>query len=225
MHLIVRRFLSSLALVAWLGGPGVVHADVAGPARVIDGDTLAIGDERIRLRGIDAPERWQVCDSRGTPYPCGTLAAAWLVQATDGRTVRCEGDERDRYGRLLAVCYVGPVNLNAALVDAGWALAYRRYSKAFVTHEEGAREARRGLWSGRFEAPWAWRQQQQPSGLAEAGGDDCPVKGNVNRAGERIYHVPGNRHYARLRLDPHEGDRCFEDETAAAAAGFRPARR
>lgn len=210
-------------MVVLAAAPVALRADVVGPARVIDGDTLELAGRRVRLSGIDAPERHQSCQIVGTTYPCGSLASAWLARRTHGEAVRCAGKARDRYGRLLAVCFVGRNNLNEALVRAGWALAFRRYSDAFIASETIAKEAGRGLWAGSFVPPWQWRRGRRLAAPTIDPG--CPVKGNVSAGGRRIYHLPGGRYYAELRLRAGEGDRCFRSEAAAAAAGFRASRR
>jgi endonuclease YncB( thermonuclease family) len=113
-------------LLAALARPS--SADVAGPASVIDGDTLVVAGERIRLEGIDAPELRQDCTAYGQQWACGRTSPEWLKEYLHGRQVECVGHARDRYRRLLAVCYVGGEDLNERLVREGWALNFRRYS-------------------------------------------------------------------------------------------------
>ncbi|MGE3306298.1 MAG: thermonuclease family protein [Rhizobiaceae bacterium] len=125
----------------------------AGVATINDGDSITIAGERIRLRGIDAPELDQTCQKDGADYACGRQSLDALRALTDGRNVECIGWERDRYRRLLAVCGVGGKELNAAQVEAGWAVAYGQYEA-----EEGrARDAKVGLWGGSFDPPRDWR--------------------------------------------------------------------
>lgn len=126
----------------------------AGPAYVIDGDSLRIGQERIRLFGVDAPEMGQRCG----PAACGVQARAWLVAYIDGRPVRCVGMERDRYRRLIARCSVAGADLGRQLVTAGQAVAYRQYSRDYVGAEAAARRARRGIWALGFRMPQEWRR-------------------------------------------------------------------
>lgn len=136
-------------------------ADIVGEARVIDGDTLEISGERIRLHGIDAPESRQTCDVAGVAWPCGESATLALKDETDGRPVTCKGTKRDRYGRIIAVCFAGGHDLNAMMVREGWALAYRRYAKDYVDDESKARDALKGMWRADFVEPWKWRRNKR----------------------------------------------------------------
>jgi endonuclease YncB( thermonuclease family) len=164
-----RRVFDILLATAILGALLVVVArfdrvaerSISGQARIADGDSLSLDGERIRLRGIDAPELAQRCEKAGSDYACGTKAREALVALVSGRPVTCIGWERDRYDRLLAACSAGGVELNRQLVLSGWAVAYGD----FAAEEASAREAGRGLWSGTFERPQGWRKQH--GGMAE----------------------------------------------------------
>ena len=135
-------------------------ADITGPARVIDGDTIVIAGERIRLHGIDAPELKQKCKTRKLKdQQCGVLAKQALEKLIRGQDVTCKGDKRDRYKRLLAVCYVGPFSVNEQMVVDGWALAYRKYSNDYVRAETFAKSRREGMWRTEFDLPWEWRRK------------------------------------------------------------------
>ena len=233
-----------LLAVAWACP---VRADVSGRARVIDGDSLKIGGTRVRLFGIDAPERGQSCQTGGELWICGGLARVRLEERISGRKVVCEEKDRDRYGRIVAVCRAGGEDLNAWMVSEGWALAYRRYSEAYVDVEAGAKAARLGVWRGEFVAPWDWRRGKRLEGAVRSKGRDaarspgrvtsggtihakgiggCRIKGNVSyNRGTRIYHMPGDRDYSRTRIDPSRGERWFCTEAEARAAGWRRAGR
>lgn len=126
----------------------------AGAAIVNDGDTLTLGAERVRLRGIDAPEYNQICMRDGAGYPCGRRSREALSRLISGKPVTCEGWERDRYGRLLVQCSVGEVDLNREQVAAGWAIAYGSY----LDEEQAARVQKLGLWAGEFDRPREWRE-------------------------------------------------------------------
>ena len=133
---------------------------VAGLARVIDGDSLDIDGTRIRMLGIDAPEERQTCRRDRSDWDCGEASTDALVGAVDRREVRCEQRDTDRYGRVVAECWTGNRNLNAWMVAEGWAVAYRQYGGAlYDTEEQAAKNARRGIWSSRFEMPWDWRKR------------------------------------------------------------------
>ncbi len=209
------------------------HAEVSGQARVVDGDSLEIGGARIRLFGIDAPERGQSCQEGGELWICGGLARLRLEERISQRRVVCVEKDRDRYGRIVAVCRAGGKDLNAWMVSEGWALAYRRYSEAYVDEEAGAKAARVGVWRGDFVPPWDWRRGKrlppiaaQDTRRSAANRGNCHIKGNVsyNRS-MRIYHMPGDRDYSRTRIDPSRGERWFCSEAEARAAGWRRADR
>jgi endonuclease YncB( thermonuclease family) len=216
-----------LALVAAVvAAPQAGRADVVGQATVIDGDTLEIRGQRIRLHGIDAPESGQRCELDGEAYLCGQSAAFALADRIGRRTVTCAPRDVDRYGRIVAVCSAGGEDLNAFMVRRGWALAYRKYSTAYVDEEVAARAEGLGLWRGDFVPPWDWRRGARlirPAANDNAPGD-CRIKGNTNRDGERLYHVPGGRWYDRTKIDESDGERWFCSEAEARAAGWRRAR-
>lgn len=129
------------------------------------------------------------------------------------------------------------------MVREGFALAFVKYSTAYVDDEAEARKAQRGLWSGAFIAPWDWRHRDkdttilgplsvpinaqklllEPASAAGAPSLDCLIKGNVNRKGERIYHLPGGLDYVKVNMAV-PGKRWFCTEAEAEAAGWRPAK-
>ena len=153
----MKRYLYALLLLSVTPGISLAQ-DISGKARVVDGDTLYIGSTKIRLHGIDAPEMKQTCrTSKGKEQLCGLLSKQALQRLVKGQNVTCKGSKRDRYKRLIAVCYVGPFNLNEQMVTDGWALAYRKYSKDYVRAETFAKARREGLWRGEFVKPWEWR--------------------------------------------------------------------
>ena len=135
---------------------------IQGTASVIDGDTIEIRGERIRLDAIDAPESSQLClDAAGKRYRCGQKSAFALADMIGRSVVSCEPKGRDRYKRVIAVCFKGETNLNAWMVLQGWAVAFRKYGIDYIREEDEARLARRGIWAGSFDMPWDWRARNR----------------------------------------------------------------
>ena len=153
-YIVVAIFLALTILLVW---PAL--SDATGEPHAIDGDKIAIGNERIRLHGIDAPEADQTCTVDGEEWACGQMSKFALDYEMAEQQTTCKGDKRDSHGRLIAVCYVGPHDLNAIMVRKGWALAFRLYSMDYVDEENEARKAGRGIWRGEFIPPWEWRKR------------------------------------------------------------------
>ena len=200
-------------------------ADTSGSATVVDGDTLTIGETRIRLHGIDAPEGQQSCARDGVDWLCGQEAAAKLRELVAGEVVNCVETDQDRYGRTVAICQAGETELGAAMVLSGLALAYREYGQEYVRHEAAAKDAGRGLWAGEFVPPWDWRSgERAPSVTSERVSDDCRIKGNINRRGDQIYHAPGMPSYEQTVITETRGERWFCSAAEAESAGWRAPR-
>jgi endonuclease YncB( thermonuclease family) len=128
----------------------------------IDGDSFKAGKTEVRLHGLDAPEYRQSCtDDGGGQKPCGKLARDALTKLLRGRSVSCKVLEQDRYGRQVSVCRDGDLEINREMVRLGWAIAYRKHSLAFVSAENEARKAKRGIWQWRFEVPEDYRKRMR----------------------------------------------------------------
>jgi endonuclease YncB( thermonuclease family) len=214
---LTRTFLAALLLSI----PQLAHAaDITGKPRIIDGDTIEVAGERIRLHGIDAPESKQTCEWPGKTIPCGRLATLALMDLTAGSVVTCKTHEKDRYGRWVAICYdPDGFDLGRNMVHTGWALAYRRYSTDYVGTEDKARDAKRGMWKGEFVPPWDWRRGKRLASSTTP--NDCRIKGNISRRSERIYHVPEGQYYDKTIIDTTKGERWFCSEDDARNAGWR----
>lgn len=196
-------------------------ASAADQLRIIDGDTLVLLGETIRLEGIDAPELAQTCPrSHSGTYRCGQKAKSHLDLLARHGTVSCIGTERDAFDRRLATCFSGDINLNKAMVADGHAYAFRRYSQNYIGEEASAKLAKRGVWQATSMPPWEFRQKkwQVAKQTAPAG---CPIKGNISKRG-RIYHTPWSPYYARTRINEASGERWFCSEIEAVAAGWLP---
>jgi endonuclease YncB( thermonuclease family) len=221
-------------------------AEFRGVPRIVDGDTLVVEGFKIRLNGIDAPETDQLClDQDGKHWACGITARDRLIAKVDGREVKCASSGNDQYGRVLAGCSVAGEDIQKWLVREGLALSFVNYSHLYDPDEAAAKKEKTGMWAGAFIAPWDWRHRNKlteikgayavPVGsqaellgsvsAAAAPDPNCSIKGNVNREGERIYHEPGMRGYARTRMDKGNGERWFCSELEAEAAGWRKAMR
>jgi endonuclease YncB( thermonuclease family) len=203
--------------------PGADTALLGGRATVIDGDTLDLGGERIRLEGIDAPEADQTCGGGwfGT-WRCGAQATAHLRWLVGGRHVECTSAGRDKYGRMLGWCSINGRDLNAEMVRSGFAWAFVKYSKRYETIEAAARKSKAGIWKGEAEPAWVFRERRWAAARPDAP-QGCAIKGNVTSNGH-IYHMPWSPWYAKVRVEPAKGERWFCSETEAAKAGFRPAK-
>ena len=133
--------------------------DIIGFSTVIDADTIRIDKFKIRLEGIDAPELKQVCMNNNQTYFCGKVSKIKLQEKIGKKKVSCILTSKDKYSRYLGVCYVERINLNKWLVRNGYAIAYKRYSKAYVKDEKFAKDNRLGIWSGHFIQPEKWRKK------------------------------------------------------------------
>jgi len=221
-------------------------ADVTGVARVRDGDQIVIGNTRIRLGGIDAPSVDQLClNTQGERWTCGVAARDELAKYTEGKSWTCHSERTDRRGRMVARCKVDGEDIQKWIVRNGWALSYVRFSHEYDSDESAARETKAGMWQGAFIAPWDWRVRNKKTTilgsiklpenahavlLASASGPvapspDCTIKGNVNGAGECIYHRPTSRWYAQIKMKISKGTRWFCSVEEAEAAGCRETRR
>ncbi len=140
-----------------------------GLGRVIDGDTLDVGTVRVRLHGIDAFERNQMCDRIQGPWACGAAATDALKAGAEGRRLVCRVLDTDRYGRKISRCERDGVDVARTLVADGLALAYRRYSQDYVAEEAAAQTGAVGAWAGSFDRPEQWRgRSRRPTSDAQA---------------------------------------------------------
>tara|TARA_Y100000590_G_scaffold85716_1_gene95956 strand:+ start:712 stop:1227 length:516 start_codon:yes stop_codon:yes gene_type:complete len=141
---------------------------ILGKAKVIDGDTIKIDKKKIRLFGIDAPEKEQICKkvylsffifSFRKDYKCGEKSTLALKKKLKDKKVKCILEKnKDKYKRNIGTCFVKNQDINKWLVRNGYALAYKRYSKKYVLEEQYAKENKLGIWKGTFIEPEKWRR-------------------------------------------------------------------
>ena len=141
------------------------HKHITGKANVTDGDTIRIGKIRIRLFGIDAPETNQLCSKKNDTYKCGSISTKILKEYVRRKTVNCYYVEKDRYGRILGTCFLAyddsKLSLNRYMVNTGYAVAYKKYSKKYLDSEKLAKDNHLGMWQGNFERPEKWRRKNK----------------------------------------------------------------
>ena len=142
--------------------------EITGFAKIIDGDTIKISNKKIRLHGIDAPEKKQTCKkpyltisvfSFTKSYLCGQVSTNKLTKKINNQIIKCKIKDVDRYNRLIGECYKRNQNLNSWLVSNGYAVAYRKYSKKYISDEMNAKNNKLGIWQGNFEMPWIFRRK------------------------------------------------------------------
>ena len=146
--------------VGWMGLLALLLAGQARADAVIDGNTLEIQGERVRLYGIDAFELAQTClDARGEPWRCGVEAKVALAELVQGHPVACTVMVEDAGGGYVARCRGrDDIDLGGYMVSAGLALAERRVADDYADEEAAAKSAGKGVWPGIFVPPWEWRQ-------------------------------------------------------------------
>ena len=141
---------------------------ISGFAKVVDGDTIKINSKKIRLYGIDAPEKKQKCKktyltisfmSFTKDYMCGEVSTQKLIKKINKQKLNCNILDVDRYKRLIGECFKRNINLNSWMVSNGYAVAYRKYSKKYVSDEINAKNNKLGIWQGKFEMPWDYRSK------------------------------------------------------------------
>ena len=162
--------ISLILIISFLFTQTLRGTEIYGVPKIIDGDTVHINNKKIRLEGIDAPEIKQQCKKPfikisaiigfqfSKNYSCGVVAKNKLIYKIEGSEIKCISLSKDRYKRYLATCYKDRINLNKWMVRNGHAVAYKRYSKAYVRDEEYAKENKLGMWEGSFVIPEKWRK-------------------------------------------------------------------
>lgn len=163
----MRAYILFLSVAALLPLADEAKAQIIyGHPSVTDGDTLDFGGSRVRLFGIDAPERSQTCQRVAGPWECGADATEMLAGLIAGQQVNCEQRDTDRYGRPVAICSAGGIDLSEAMARAGYAIALEQFGTDYFPAAEQARNARLGIWEGTFQTPAEYRASD-PAALAD----------------------------------------------------------
>jgi endonuclease YncB( thermonuclease family) len=157
----VVRFRAAITLIGALCAGAAFAGESSGRVRVIDGDSIRMGRDEIRLQGVDAVEGDQTCRrANGEDWPCGAQARRALARLVAKQTVTCVHHGKDKYGRILGTCSLASGSINDWLVRQGWAVAYTRYSPEYVDAQAEAKAAKRNIWSGTFTKPERYRHQK-----------------------------------------------------------------
>lgn len=151
----VGLWLATLSAAA----PG--HADVAGDAVALSGDTLEVGGQRIKLDGIIAPVEGQICRQNGRPYDCHRIATTALMDLTAGMRIRCVPLHTRFDHVLVATCFAAGYDLSEGMAYTGWALGDPKSGGRYRRFEAQARRHKHGLWRGDFVPPWQWKKSQR----------------------------------------------------------------
>ena len=201
----------------------------ASELRIIDADTIVLNGAKVRLNGIDAPEMRQNCEDINLKmYACGVSSKRALqnfIQTRPDEMVQCQYIGKDAYGRMIGDCSIGKININMWLVENGWALAYRKYSKKYVENENSAKNNLVGIWSGKFVEPWKWRRGERLPSETIQSKNGCLIKGNISSSGDRIYHVQEGQYYNETKISIEKGERWFCSEVEAEENGWRKSKR
>lgn len=188
--------------------------------QIVDGDTLKLDGTTYRINRIDAPEYGQKCRESGKgTWPCGKESVAKLEALVASGGLSCKPLEDDQFGRKVADCFAGDVNLGQAMVRAGYAWAFVRYSDKYVVEEQLARSEKIGIWQRESEPAWEYRAKRWEVAEQKAP-EGCPIKGNISKHG-RIYHAPWSPWYSLTKVSVNKGERWFCSEGEAIDAGWR----
>ena len=165
-----KKIFHSLVIFFSLLANFVNAETISGIAKIIDADTIKINNNKIRLFGIDAPERDQLCKKKYLSiiifrfyknYKCGEESTLFLKKYLNDKLIKCNIQGKDQYKRYIAICYKNNKDISSWLVKKGYAVSYRKYSKKYLNEEVYAKENKLGIWRGKFEMPWDWRKKNK----------------------------------------------------------------
>ncbi|MEQ8823873.1 MAG: thermonuclease family protein [Filomicrobium sp.] len=223
--------LGWLYLPSWLQVPATTMPTISatppevirGKAKSLTGDILMVGDEKVVLKGIEAPGNRQTCRTQsGRRWSCGREALNALRRVTGYETLECAVEGADAAGRKIAECTIGDKNIAAELVRKGSVFAQSGFFAAFSQEEGEARSAKRGLWKGTAQTRSEYRSERWQAALKQAP-DGCPIKGKVRaKSRDNVYLMPWAASYRNYKVSKRRGDRWFCSEQEALKAGWKP---
>ena len=159
--MVVKILIFNLFLILITLSTVLSSKTIFGKANVIDGDTIHINKNKIRLHAIDAPEINQTCNKNSRVWNCGVESTNFLKELIGNNKIECIRKGKDRYNRFIGVCYKDNIDLNSEMVLNGWAIAYRYYSKDYIEEEEKAKQEKRGIWIGDFIEAYLFRKENK----------------------------------------------------------------
>jgi len=158
--ILIFKFLFTIFFLIILNNKVQSENFIEGKAKIIDGDTIHIGKNKIRFHGIDAPEIKQTCLINNNIWNCGLESKKALKNFILEKKVNCKIIDTDRYDRFIGVCFVNNKNINKYMVKSGWAIAYRYYSLDYIDDEKKAKINKKGIWKGTFIDPYLYRKKK-----------------------------------------------------------------
>ena len=156
--ILIFKFFFIVIILIFLNNYALSQSSIIGKAEVIDGDTIHINNNKIRLHGIDAPEIKQTCMTNDVIWNCGIKSKKTLQNFILEKEVNCKIVDIDRYKRFVGICFANNKNINSFMVKNGWAIAYKYYSNLYVDDERWAIKNKLGIWKSIFIEPYQYRK-------------------------------------------------------------------
>ena len=157
----MKKIILTIFLIFYIFSNLAVAITIEGKSKIIDGDTIHVKNNKIRLHGIDAPETKQTCKIDKENWYCGKQSTIELKKLINNEQVKCITNDVDIYNRYVAICSVNEININQWMVKNGWAIAYRYYSRDYIVEEKFARNNKLGIWKSEFMQPYLYRKKNK----------------------------------------------------------------
>jgi len=215
-----RVIIAALIIGACAAGSAVAAENASSRATVVDGDTLELSGQTVRLYGIDAPELGQFCLNGSSRYRCGYEAALMLKKLVGNDTVHCRPTplDSDDTGQI---CSVELLDLAEAMLRRGYAVARPNALAVYRKAEQDAKQAKLGIWRGDFISPAEWRDGRRMQARSGDTSQVCDIKGIIGDKGDKVYLVTSDPEYEAIEIDQSRGERLFCSDDEAELAGWR----